>query len=77
MVLQIKELQLGNYFVLTQKFNKRSMVRTITGETKREGQRKAKRHTSHRNPIKRERASHGRKLSRSLTTSLMSFACKS
>ncbi len=31
------------------KTNKRSMAGTITGETKREGQRKAKRRTAHRN----------------------------
>jgi hypothetical protein len=43
--------------------NKRSMVGTITWETKRKSQRKAKRQTSHKNQ-KRERASpsRGRKL---------------
>jgi hypothetical protein len=34
----------------TQKSNKRSMGGTIAGETKREGQRKAKRYTAHRKP---------------------------
>ncbi len=38
----------------SQKSNKRSMARTITGETKREGQTKAKRHTAHRNEKKGE-----------------------
>jgi hypothetical protein len=41
------------------------MVGNIIGETKREGQRKAKRQIAHRNKIKREKASpfRGRKLS--------------
>jgi hypothetical protein len=34
---------------LRQKSNKKSMVRTITKETKKEGQRKAKIYTAHRN----------------------------
>jgi 2-phosphoglycerate kinase len=33
----------------TQKYNKRLMIETIIGETKREGQRKAKRYTTFRN----------------------------
>jgi len=61
------------------------MARTITGETKREAQRKAKRHTARQEPKKRERAKReraspfrGRKLSHSqLTTLLMSLAYKS
>jgi hypothetical protein len=39
--------------ILHNKSNKRSMVITIIGETKREGQRKAKRCTTHRNQKKR------------------------
>jgi len=35
-----------------QKSNKILMTRTITGETKREGERKAKRPTVHKNPKK-------------------------
>jgi hypothetical protein len=31
------------------------MAGTITGETKREGQRKAKRHTAHKNPKRKKR----------------------
>jgi hypothetical protein len=50
------------FFDGRQKFNKISMTGTITEETKREGQRKAKRHTAHRNPKKRERASPSREL---------------
>jgi len=40
------------------------MAGNITGETKREGQRKAKRRIAHMNKRKRERANpfHGRKL---------------
>jgi hypothetical protein len=47
-----------------QKTNKRSMAKTIIGETKREGQRKAKRRTTHRNQKERKKisSSHGRKL---------------
>jgi hypothetical protein len=40
--------------VKTQKSNKRSMVGTITGDEKREGQRKAKRPTAHTNQKKGE-----------------------
>jgi hypothetical protein len=43
----------GTYYAtVSQKSNKRSMVGTIVGETKREGQRKAKRCTCHKNKIK-------------------------
>ncbi len=45
---------------LLQKSNKRLMARTITGETKREGQRKAKICTAYRNQKKRERVSSSR-----------------
>jgi len=45
-----------------QKTNKRSMAKTIIGETKREGQRKAKRRTTHKNQKKKISPSHGRKL---------------
>jgi hypothetical protein len=38
----------------TQKSNKRMMVGTITWETDREGQRKAKSHIAYRNPKKGE-----------------------
>jgi hypothetical protein len=40
------------------------MVETIIGETKREGQREAKKHTTHKNKKKREKVSAfcGRKL---------------
>ncbi len=51
------EFSIFLYFYGRQKSNKISMAGTITKETKREGQRKAKRHTAHRNPKKRERAS--------------------
>jgi hypothetical protein len=49
---------------VSQKSNKRSMAGTIKGETKREGQRKAKRHTAHKIQKKGKRAnlSCGRKL---------------
>jgi hypothetical protein len=39
----------------SQQFNKRSMAGTITRETKREGQTKAKRRAAHRNHKKGER----------------------
>jgi hypothetical protein len=48
-----------------QKSNKRLMAETITGEAKREGQRKAKRHIVRKNQKKKkEKVSpfHGRKL---------------
>jgi hypothetical protein len=45
----------GTYYgTLSPKSNKRSMVGTIVGETKREDQRKAKRCTSHKNQKKGE-----------------------
>jgi hypothetical protein len=44
-----KNLLVSSKKVETQKSNKRSMVRTIAGDTKREGQRKAKRQTAHKN----------------------------
>jgi hypothetical protein len=44
-----KILLVSSKKVETQKSNKRSMVRTIAGDTKREGQRKAKRQTAHKN----------------------------
>jgi hypothetical protein len=40
-------------FLIIKKSNKRLMARTITRETKKEGQRKAKRSTAHRNQTKR------------------------
>jgi hypothetical protein len=53
------------------------MVRTITRETKKEGQRKAKRCTTYMNPKKKKyNPFHDRKLSHP-TTLLMSLACKS
>jgi hypothetical protein len=40
------------FFFFSQKSNKRLMVGTITREAKKEGQRKAKRHTAHKNQKK-------------------------
>jgi hypothetical protein len=49
---------------MKQKFNKRSMVRNHPRGDKREGQRKAKRHTTLKGPKRRrELVSHGMKLS--------------
>jgi hypothetical protein len=57
--------------------NKRLMAKTITRETKKEGQRKAKRQTTRKNQKKEKaRSFHGGKLSPPRLP-LMSLACKS
>jgi hypothetical protein len=48
----IRTFQIGGYTTLHKKFNKRLMAGAIIGETKREGQRKAKRQTACRNQKK-------------------------
>jgi hypothetical protein len=55
------------------------MAGTIIGETKKEGQRKAKRHIARRNQKKGERASpsHGRKLFHPLSSNVNYMQMKS
>jgi hypothetical protein len=50
----IRRFQIGGYITLHKKSNKRVMAGTIIGETKREGQRKAKRQTARKNKNKGE-----------------------
>jgi hypothetical protein len=45
-----KKNKISCFIKVTQKSNKRLMAGTITRKQKREGQRKAKRHITHRNP---------------------------